>query len=406
MKHARPTVLYAAAVRDAAGVNASPGAVLVQDGRVVAAGEPEGLPGDLVEQAEAVQCDQFIVLPALVNAHTHLELTNLGPQPYAPPTGFVGWAKMIRHRIAIADQFDDAMMAYNQGMEMLRDAGVGAVGDIAKSTLMFNSPFCQLAGQCYEEQFGLVDPIIDQSLKKIRAGKSGIQPHAPYSAGPAVYAAAAASGRPVSTHLSEHEEEIAFVTELTGPMVDYLREIGRWDDTIAEHYGKGLSPVQWMRSHLETSAKDGGWLVAHCNYVSDDDIAILADTNTSVAYCPLASEYFEHKDHRYRDMLAAGINVCLGTDSIVGTDPGDPQPLGLLSAMRRLYQRDQTDPATLLAMATTHGARALRLEDKLATLQPGALAKFACVPIDRSSRVDPLVQVLTGQDPVEAIWLH
>lgn len=403
MKHARPTVLYAAAVRDAMGVNASPGAVLVLDGKVVAAGQPGSLPRELVEQAEVIHCDQFILLPAFVNAHMHLELTNLGPQPYAPPHGFVGWVKMVRHRIAIADQFDDGMMSYNKGMEMLRDACVSAVGDITKSTLMFNSPFCTLSGQCYEEQFGLTDPLINQALKNIRAGNSGIQPHAPYSAGPSVYAAAADSGRPVSTHLAEHEEEIAFVADLAGPMVAYLSEIGRWDNSIGQHYGKGLSPVQWMRPYLKASANDGGWLVAHCNYVSNDDIKILADTNTSVAYCPIASEYFGHKDHRYCDMLDAGVNVCLGTDSIICADPDDPQPLGLLSSMRRLHERDQTDPDTLLAMATTHGAKALRLDATVATLQPGAPARFACIPIDPKSDVDPLVQVLSGQDPVQAI---
>lgn len=403
MKQARPTVLYAAAVRDAAGVNASPGAVMVQDGQVVAAGEPASLPTELVERAEVIQCDQFILLPAFVNAHTHLELTNLGPQPYAPSNGFVGWVKMVRHRIAIADQFDDAMMSYNKGMEMLRNASVSAVGDIAKSTLVFNSPFCTLAGQCYEEQFGLTDPVINQTLMNIRAGKSGIHPHAPYSAGPAVYAAAAKSGRPVSTHLAEHDEEIAFVSDLSGPMVDYLSEIGRWDDSLAEHYGKGLSPVQWMRPYLEVSAKDGGWLAAHCNYVSDDDIAILADTNTSVAYCPIASEYFGHKDHRYRDMFDAGVNVCLGTDSIVGTDPDDPQPLGLLSTMRRLYQRDQVDADILLAMATINGAQALRLDDKFATLQPGARASFACVQVDPNSQVDLLDQVFNSREPAQPL---
>jgi cytosine/adenosine deaminase-related metal-dependent hydrolase len=409
MKQARPTVIYAAAVRDATGVNASPGAVMVQDGVVVAAGEPESLPAELVEQAEVVKRPNDLVLPAMVNAHTHLDLTDLGPQPYDPEGGFIGWVKRVRALAASRTHPGGVSghdsITHRRWVDMhVMHAGIQAVGDIAPHTerakILEDGP---LDGVSYLEMFGIGEPFINEALARIETSTRGLQPHAPYSAGPAIYHASARSGRPVSTHLAETKDETAFVGQASGPMLDYLKSIGKWNDRYAAFYGQGLSPVQWMRSHLETAANDGGWLVAHCNYVSDDDIAILADTNTSVAYCPLASEYFGHRDHRYREMFEAGINVCLGTDSIVGTDPDDPQPLGLLSAMRRLYQRDETDPQTLLAMATTHGTRALRLDEKHATLQPGAPARFACLAIEPSSNVDPLVQVMTRQDPVEAI---
>ena len=102
-------------------------------------------------------------------------------------------------------------------------------------------------------------------------------------------------------------------------------------------------------------------------------------------------------------MQASGVNVCLGTDSIVCTDPNDPQPLGLLSAMRRLYQRDDTDADVLLRMATINGARALRLDGTFATLQPGARAIFASVQIDPESQVDPLVQALMNLEPAQPL---
>lgn len=402
MKHARPTVLYASAVRDAAGVNASPGAVLVQDGRVVAAGEPDSLPAELVQQAEVIERPNDLLLPAMVNAHTHLELTEVGPQPYDPAGGFVGWVKALRSRINASHpaQIDHAALIAG-GQALVQ--GVQAAGDIASFDITSLRAFSGLNGVCYHELFGLGSPFQAEAFETIERARSGLQPHAPYSAGPALFEAATHTGLPVSTHLAETYEEAAFVGSLTGPLVDYVKSIGRWHDSFAEHYAQGLSPVQWMRPYLETAAPDGGWLVAHCNYISDDDIAILADTNTSVAYCPIASEYFGHENHRYREMLAAGVNVCLGTDSIVGTDSNDPQPLGLLSAIRRLYERDQIDSDTLLAMATTFGAKALRLDDKTATLQPGAPARFACIPITPSNETDPLVKVLTGQDPVEAI---
>jgi len=405
MKHAHPTVLYAGAVRDATGIDAAPGAVLVQNGRVVAAGEPASLPRALAEQAEVVNRPNDLLLPALVNAHTHLELTDVGPRPYDPAGGFMGWVKTVR--ASMPRDRDARERSAKRGAQRCKQSGVQAIGDIASaSSFQAIRSSRGLAGRTYVELFGLGPPFDAQALDTIASTTTGLQPHAPYSAGPSVYEAASKSGRPVCTHLAETRDEVAFVKQLTGPHLDYLKSLGKWDDAFAAHYGQGLSPVAWMRPYLEAAAKDGGWLVAHCNYVGDDDIKILADTNTSVAYCPIASEYFGHQDHRYREMLDAGINVCLGTDSIVGTDPDDPEPLGLFSAMRRLYQRDQADPQTLLAMATVNGARALRLDAPFATLKPGAPARFACLPIAAESDVDPLIQVLTGQDPVEAISLE
>jgi cytosine/adenosine deaminase-related metal-dependent hydrolase len=211
--------------------------------------------------------------------------------------------------------------------------------------------------------------------------------------------------RQVCTHLAETREEHRFIAHGDGPWLNYHKELGTWEDRFAAFYGQGLTPVEWMLPYLQMVANAGGWLVAHCNYVSDVDISILADTNTHVAYCPIASEYFGHRDHRYRDMLAAGVNVCLGTDSIVCASPEDPQPLGLMSAMRRLYQRDHTSPDTLLAMATTNGAKALRFDHAFATLRNGAPARFACVRIDQKSPIEPLKQALMSRGPVEAFIL-
>ena len=403
MKQAGLTVVYAAAVRDADGVNARPGAVLVQDGRVVSAGDPASLPRELVGRAETIDRSGCLLLPAMINAHTHLELTAIGPQPYDPAGGFMGWVRLIREKMPASRAALGASAI--GGAQAAEQAGVQAVGDITQQQ---DDPAgvrrdTGLAGRSFVELFGLGPPYDRQALQTITQTTHALQPHAPYSAGPALFEAAARSGRPVCTHLAETLDEAAFVGTLKGPHLDFLKSIGKWDDAFATHYGRGLSPVQWMRPYLEQAANAGGWLAAHCNYVSEDDIAILADTNTSVAYCPIASEYFGHTDHRYRAMLAAGVNVCLGTDSIVCVDPEDPQPLGLLGAMRRLYQRDQTDPQQLLAMATVNGAKALRLEPHVATLRPGAPARFACLAIDPGSTLDPLTQVLAGRQHAEAI---
>ncbi|MFN3166813.1 MAG: amidohydrolase family protein [Phycisphaeraceae bacterium] len=402
MKQPGLTVVHAAALRDAAGLNARPGSLVVKDGRVLAAGVPASLPPELVCLAEVIDRRESLLLPGFVNAHTHLELTDVGPQPYNPAGGFLGWVKFLRASCPshLAGRGESA----GRGAMLSKQSGVQAVGNIVPEAFFEAARMDQgLEGVSYLELFGLGPPFDADAMQRIETAIVGLQPHAPYSAGPAIYEAAARSGKPVSTHLAETKDEVAFVSSCSGPHVDYLKQIGKWDDGFASHYGRGLSPVRWMQPYLNAAAADGGWLVAHGNYTDDDDIAILGDTNTHVAYCPIASEYFGHQNHRYRDMLDAGINVCLGTDSIVCALPDDPQPLGLMSAMRRLYHRDQTNPETLLAMATINGAKALRFDRAFATLGSNAPAEFACIKIDTDSPVDPLKQVLTSQQPVEAL---
>src|SRR5690606_38178109 len=147
------------------------------------------------------------------------------------------------------------------------------------------------------------------------------QPHAPYSCGSRLYDAAADLGLPLATHLAETIEEITFVRTGEGPFADLLRRIGVWDASIT---GCGLHPVDALAPALER----GPWIAAHLNYIEARHIELLGRLGVSAAYCPRASEYFSHPaegeaPHRYREMLAAGVNVALGTDSIVCLDTPD-----------------------------------------------------------------------------------
>ncbi|MEM8737323.1 MAG: amidohydrolase family protein [Planctomycetota bacterium] len=416
---------------------ARPGGVVATGGRVVAAGPTAELErAHRGAVARVIDWPHRVVLPGMVNAHAHLQLTAIGPQPY---TGdFISWVEMLRrHWPGDAPPFEKSpdetwfVAAVGAGARQSLDAGVEAVGDITQFEREAQARRdAGLDGISFVELFGHGPPFDRAALARLETRAEGFQPHAPYSAGPAVFAAAAASGRPVSCHLAETLDEDAFVRGLGGPFLDLLRAPPtRWSDTFAGNYGHGQSPVRWMEPYLRRAR----WLLAHCNYVDDDDLTLLAETGASVAYCPVASEYFGHGGaasetaasgvaatgvaatgvaasepvasgggggvgHRYREMLEAGINVCLGTDSIVCQPAGEPQPLGILPQMRRLYRRDRADPALLLAMATTHGRRALGLDD--------TVRRLATVVFDPGDPVEPLVQVLRGDGRVGAVDLR
>ncbi|MEM6333406.1 MAG: amidohydrolase family protein [Planctomycetota bacterium] len=343
-----------------------------------------------------------LLLPRLINAHAHLGLHRIGPRPYDPSRGFLGWVGDLRE--ALRGEAADERAAAREAAEACVAQGTAAVGDIAMSAAAAEAMGgVGLAGVSYLEAVGLGPPFDEGPREAIAAlpadsggVRRGVQPHAPYSAGPGLYGVACDSGRPVCTHLAETRDELAFVAHGTGPFRDFLESIGKWRPDFAEAYSTGATPVAWMRPHL----KRRPWLLAHCNYLTDADIDLLAalpgHARASVAYCPIASTYFGHEGHRYRDLLAAGVNVCLGTDSILCQPPDEPQPYSMLQQMRFLHRRDGTDPETLLRMAAVNGAQALGIA--IDFTQP-----HAQVPIDPDHPADPLTQAMNNDVPLKII---
>ncbi|MEM9790684.1 MAG: amidohydrolase family protein [Planctomycetota bacterium] len=351
-----------------------------------------------------------LLLPAMVNAHAHLELHRIGPRPYDPDAGFAGWVEMLREhwpgegdpmkRVRDTGWMVDAARAAAQAS---LGQGVTHVGDIAHAVEVVRAWQAEgLGGVGYLEMFGLGPPfdapargVLKAAQGAARAGVDvGLQPHAPYSAGPTVFDAASRAALRLSTHLAETPDELAFVAKATGPFRDLLERIGKWRPEFAASYTRGLTPIGWMRPYLEHRP----WLLAHANYLTDEDIDTLAGlpehARASVVYCPIASEYFGHRRHRYRDLIEADINVCLGTDSVVCQPTDEAQPYAVLPQMRRLYRRDGTDPATLVRMATVNGAQALGLSGLDFTTPRSWIA------IDAEDPTCPLEQVLRSDRSV------
>jgi cytosine/adenosine deaminase-related metal-dependent hydrolase len=273
-----------------------------------------------------------------------------------------------------------------EGVRLSRAGGVAMVGDIAgvRSTVpTIALRETSLAGVSFFEIFGIgrtqavaieAMQASAQSIAGTRNGvRLGIQPHAPYSCGPDVYHAAAALGLPLATHLAETRDELEFVARGKGPLADMLKRIGVWDDSVA---GNGLHAVD----HVVNLLRGMPFIAAHLNYIDDRHIDALTCSQVSVAYCPRASAYFGHCDHRYRDMLAAGVNVALGTDSMLCLDT--PDRISTLDEMRLLHRRDGTDAIDLLRMATINGARALDVRESLVTLAPGESAGLLALNVD------------------------
>ena len=395
----------AGAITDAVSQVICPGAVAIQGGKIISFGDQSQVRREVGSRAAVRQLGNYLILPQFVTAHAHLDLTPVGQMSYSG--AFVQWLQSVMNARA---QTDEALnTSIQKGVCAAAEAGVGWIGDIVNSPgAIAARSEAKLAGISFLECFGIGMGQEEGCLRLVSqlqdldasANQLGLQPHAPYSAGHQVYQRAVdlaiQFGFRLSTHLAESKMEEQFLVDASGPIVDHLKAIGKWDTSIK---ASGLHPVDWMKPYLEKAE----WLLAHCNYVDDDHIKLIADCGASVAYCPIASDYFGHHHHRYRDMMAAGVNVCLGTDSILCQPRNEFQPLSILAQMRHLYRRDRTSPRVLLELATINGCRALGLDPSLATLQPGVQARMCAVPIDPDNSNDPLAQVLENDYPVRSI---
>lgn len=394
-------------VLDATGLFHAPASVLIEisdrfgpklANRVLAVGRSAEIDAHEASRSprlERLARPRSVLLPGFVNAHTHLDLTHIGPQLHDPAMGFVPWVDMVRrNRRSEPEQIAESVRL---GIDLSLAAGVVAVGDIAGAPAgqITITPWETLAdspmlGASFLEFFGIgkgeartlaqldrVMPMLQAKATFAANGavRVGLQPHAPNTVSLKVYRRAvelaAQLGQPpaLSTHLAETREERQFIAEGRGPQREMLERLGVWDDQMLEEIGFARHPVE----HLEPVLASSPFVVAHVNDATDLAIEILAETNACVAYCPRASDYFgahtHFAGHRYRDMIGAGVPVAIGTDSVINL-PGEagrhPQDGGagmsVLDELRFLHRRDGADPLILLQMGTTNGALALGLE--------------------------------------------
>lgn len=406
-------IIRAGAIRDATGVKASPGVIHVRDGEIAATGSVEQCHSLLSAGIAIREYRDKLVLPGLVNAHAHLDLTHIGPSEY--DGDFIRWVDRIRNLRGRTPA--EIACSVLRGIDLSLCGGTALIGDIAgvgspvPAEILSDSP---LWGVSFVEIFG-IGRGQDEAARRMRdlaargadqlvGCKLGLQPHAPYSAGLGLYVVAVELARThgllLATHLAEAVAEIEFTSHGEGPFVDLLCRLGKWDDSIRADLGR--HPID----HLSEVLGSTPWIAVHLNYVEDRHLPLLSQWPITVAYCPRASRYFGHRDHRYREMLAAGVNVALGTDSIVCLDT--PGRISILDEMALLHQRDGISVDDLLRMATVNGADALGFDRELVTLQPGPVAGLIAVPFDPCIRRDPLEQALSqrGECPIERVLLE
>jgi 5-methylthioadenosine/S-adenosylhomocysteine deaminase len=373
------------------------GAVLLgSDGRIEAVGPDASVPRPVGVPDEAFP--DAILIPGLVNAHTHLELT--GFDFGAPPEpDFRTWIGRVR-RIKETRRPDEFAAAARVGLVESWAGGVTTIGDTGDSGSVIRA-LSELGGSgvVYQEVFGPHPSQAAESLTGLQrrvdelgrwqAGRVriGVSPHAPYTvSGPlfaAVAAWAGAESLPLAVHLAESPAESELLLHGAGPFAEVWRERG-----IPLPAGRGCSPVEWLERHGVLGERT---LCIHVVQAHPADVARLARRAAAVAHCPLSNAAHRHGAAPLADFLAHGISVGVGTDSVlsVGT-------LDLLAEARTARRLAALDADAALALATLGGARALRLEGEVGSLEPGKWGDCAVI-LPQSPVGGPAEQVLDSR---------
>ncbi len=386
------------------------GGILVDgDGLVAAVGPVAALPAP--PEGRDLRF-RGVLLPGLVNLHTHLELTGLAIRE--PPDRFVSWIREVRLRKAERTATDFAAAA-RQGVRQALAAGVTTVADTGDAGVVLPAlAEAGLSGVVYQEVFGPhpdqageslsgLDARLDQLEGLQRPGlRLGVSPHAPYTVSSPLYrgvAQLAARRRlPVALHLAESPAETDLVTRDGGPFADAWRDRGI---PLPGVQGRGLaagarrSPVAWVDAH---GLLGPGTLVIHAVQLDDLDVALLAARRVAVAHCPRSNARHGHGPAPLSALLAAGALVGVGTDSELSVDQID-----LLAEARAARALGGLDARTALELATTRPAAALGLGTRVGRLGIGFRGDVVALDLAVPPGASPEEAVLrSGPDQVAA----
>lgn len=359
-----------------------PGAVAVREGRIAAI----GLVREVQPQPEEPvwELGEALILPGWVNAHCHLELSHLcGRVPYRGR--FTTW---LRDLVLARWRWppEEWLASARTGCAELLRHGVTTVGDITFSGAGFAAVReSGLRGVVFQEVLGFrtaeaerawaqrTEPLWRERAFPCERVQLGLSPHAPYSTSAALYERCLEQARQhgwlLATHLAETLAEEEFMRTGRGELRKAMQRFHQFDRRWRP---PGASPVAYLQE-LGFGTVPG--LAVHCNYLSDEDIGLLQQSHLTVVYCPRSHTFFQHRDHPVERLLAAGVPVALGTDSLASNDR-----LDLLAEVREAARKHPgVPPETWLRLATLEGARALGWGGETGSLEVGKAADLVAI---------------------------
>ncbi len=385
------------------------GWVQVEGGRIVAVGEGP-VSGDVRDLGPVA------LMPSLVNAHTHLELSVLRGQVPAAPS-LVMWVRaLLAARRAVSRPADGSPAPGPRAVELAideaRTSGTGLVGDVSNTLATVE---ClarrRMPARVFHEVLGFSASETEAALlvqeARARVDRLGsldetvrvsLAAHAPYSVSTALLQALRADleAHPhdvSSVHLAESPEEGAFLMDGSGPWRTLLAELGAWP---ADWSPPALTPVRYLES---LGVLDARLLAAHAVWCTADDLARLAAHGVTAVSCPRSNRHVGAGAPPLSAMYRAGVRVAFGTDSLASAP--DLNLFTELAEAKRLAP--DVSAGALLESATRQGARALGFGEEFGSLAPGWRASLIAVRLAEPAS-DPGEYLVSGIPPALVSW--
>jgi cytosine/adenosine deaminase-related metal-dependent hydrolase len=358
------------------------GGTITISGPIIQAVEPHG------RRHADLDLGNVAILPGLVNAHTHLDLTGLKGK-LGPTPDFVQWLRgVVQYRRSLSPL--QAANDIRAGIAECVRHGTTLIGDIASQgwswPMLLQAPARAVV---FYELLGLPKDRAEISESQARRWleehpatptcRPGISPHAPYSVRGSLFETAFELARShqvaLASHVSETLEELELLRHRRGPLVQFLSDLGVWDSEGLIHDAESL---------VQQQSNVFNFLVIHGNYLRLDRLS-KSWGKTTVVYCPRTHAAFGHAPHPFREILAAGGRVALGTDSLASNPD-----LSLLAEARCIRQRFPDFPGDqLLRMLTLFGAEALGWDQETGSLTSGKSADLIVLPLPARDAKDP-----------------
>lgn len=375
------------------------GVVVEHDGIIEYVGPLAGAPA-----GEDHDLGESVLLPGIINTHTHLELTAM--RGFLEDLCFNDWIDKLRQsrKEALTEEMllDSARYGIVEGLHAgittyADTCGAGLVMDamleMGVRGIMFQETFGSDPEQCESAMAVLKERVAELQKKETDLVRIGISPHAPYTISDDLYSATARfareSGLRMALHIAESASETEIVCAATGPFAI------EWNVRGLPISPRARSPIALLE---QTGCLATSPLLIHCVNLDAEDIAAIARHHCSVAHCPASNAKFGHGISPIADLLEAGVTVGLGSDSVASNNRMDILEEARLAILfqRAIKKSERAFSAQqALELATISGARALAIDDRVGSLEVGKeadLAAFSLAP----ARVTPVGDVIAA----------
>ena len=366
--------------------------------------------GRIAEGGDVHDLGDVAIVPGLVNAHTHLEFSDLPAPLGTPGMPITAWIRqVIAHRRLRRE--DDCRGAIARGFAESLAEGTTTLGEIATSDwrpALAAGEYSAPAVRMFRELIAPADRRVDDAVTAAESFLSvdappitpGLSPHAPYTVHPRLLSELVrlAKGHrvPLAMHLAESREELELLQTGGGPFRQMLAELGAWDADPAARLPSAMD-------YLQSLAAAPRALVIHGNYLDSAEIEFLAQraATMSLVFCPRTHHFFQHEPYPLAQLLETGVAVAVGTDSRASNPD-----LSLFDELRFVAEHHfNVDPADVLALGTQAGARALGLADRVGTLEAGKQADLAVIDLAGGAAGDPHACLFGPAARVRQTWI-